>query len=248
MPAVLVHGNPESAAIWDSLRSHLQREDVVALSPPGFGAPVPEDFGATSDDYVRWLAAELRQIAGPVDVVGHDWGGGHVIRLACAFPELIRSWVSDIAGCFHPDYVWHDMAQTWQTPGTGESAIERMLETPKWERAAGFASLGIDAAAAQSMAAAADAGMGRCILALYRSAAQPAIAGWGNALAAAARRPGLVIIPTEDPYTGGEELARESAARAGAEVALLPGRGHWWMCEDPEGGADVLNEFFLSLS
>ncbi|MFQ5382238.1 MAG: alpha/beta fold hydrolase, partial [Dehalococcoidia bacterium] len=54
MPLVLVHGNPESAAIWDGLRAHLERDDVVALSPPGFGAPAPEDFGATSDDYVRW--------------------------------------------------------------------------------------------------------------------------------------------------------------------------------------------------
>ena len=40
MPLVLVHGNPEIDAIWDELREHLQREDVVALSPPGFGAPV----------------------------------------------------------------------------------------------------------------------------------------------------------------------------------------------------------------
>lgn len=247
MPLVLVHGNPESAAIWDGLRAHLERDDVVALSPPGFGAPAPEDFGATSDDYVRWLAAELRRMDGPVDVVGHDWGGGHVIRLACAFPELVRSWASDIAGCFHPAYVWHDMAQTWQQDGVGESAIERMLHTPEWERAAGFTSLGIDSRTAQAMAAAANADMGRCILALYRSAAQPAIAGWGNALPAAAARPGLAIIPTEDPYTGGEQLAREAAARAGAEIALLAGRGHWWMCEDPEGGARVLNDFLRSL-
>ena len=59
MPIVLVHGNPETDAIWDELRSHLGRSDVIALSPPGFGAPVPEGFGATSDDYVSWLASEL---------------------------------------------------------------------------------------------------------------------------------------------------------------------------------------------
>ena len=35
MPAVFVHGNPESAAIWDELFTHLARKDVVALSPPG---------------------------------------------------------------------------------------------------------------------------------------------------------------------------------------------------------------------
>ena len=42
---VLVHGNPETAAIWDPLIAELGRDDVVALSPPGFGAPVPDGFG-----------------------------------------------------------------------------------------------------------------------------------------------------------------------------------------------------------
>ncbi|MBV9170929.1 MAG: alpha/beta fold hydrolase, partial [Chloroflexi bacterium] len=81
MPIVLVHGNPETDAIWDDLRQHLGRDDVVALSPPGFGAPVPAGFGATSDEYVAWLVGELEAMPGPVDLVGHDWGGGHVLRL-----------------------------------------------------------------------------------------------------------------------------------------------------------------------
>ena len=31
MPVVLVHGNPETDAIWDELRTHLGRDDVIAL-------------------------------------------------------------------------------------------------------------------------------------------------------------------------------------------------------------------------
>ena len=54
MPVVLVHGNPETDAIWDALRAELGRDDVIALSPPGFGAPVPEGFVATSDGYLAW--------------------------------------------------------------------------------------------------------------------------------------------------------------------------------------------------
>jgi len=94
MPIVLVHGNPETDAIWDELRRHLRQDDVVALSPPGFGVAAPPAFGATSDDYVAWLQAELRGIAGPIDLVGHDWGGGHVARLVNAHPELVRSKVA----------------------------------------------------------------------------------------------------------------------------------------------------------
>ncbi len=62
MPVVLVHGNPETEAIWNDLRQHLARKDVVTLSPPGFGAPVADDFGAKSDDYVHWLVNEVQAL------------------------------------------------------------------------------------------------------------------------------------------------------------------------------------------
>ena len=79
MSVVLVHGNPETDAIWDPLRTELARDDVIALSPPGFGAPLPENFDVTSDGYLHWLALELEKLDGPIDLVGHDWGGGHVV-------------------------------------------------------------------------------------------------------------------------------------------------------------------------
>ena len=42
MTVVLVHGNPETDAIWGPLVDALGRDDVVRLSPPGFGAPLPD--------------------------------------------------------------------------------------------------------------------------------------------------------------------------------------------------------------
>jgi pimeloyl-ACP methyl ester carboxylesterase len=248
MTVVLVHGNPETAKLWDPLRAELGRDDVVALSPPGFGAPVPDDWGATSNDYLAWLIGEIEAMDGPIDLVGHDWGGGHVLRVAAARPDLIRSWVSDVAGIFDLDYVWHDFAQAWQTPGEGEAAIDAWRELPTSELAAIFASLGLPAEAARSSAELfATPETGRCILALYRSAAQPKPTEWGDELARAERRPALVIIATEDPYVGGEVLGRRSAERFGADVAVLDGLGHWWMLENPARGAAVLSKFFASL-
>jgi pimeloyl-ACP methyl ester carboxylesterase len=249
MTIVLVHGNPETPAIWGPLRAALGRDDVVALSPPGFGAPVPDGFGATSDEYLTWLISELEALRdggrGPIDLVGHDWGGGHVQRLAAARPDLIRSWVTDIAGAADPEYVWHDLAQIWQKPDEGEALVESMAALPLADRTAGFVAVGMtpDAAAACAEAAASPE-MGRCILALYRSAAQPKMTEWGNELEAAERRPGLVIIATEDHYTGGEVLARRSAARFDADVAVLDGLGHWWMLQDPGRGAAALTSFY----
>ena len=246
--AVFVHGNPETSAIWGPLLAALQIPEAVTLSPPGFGAPVAEGFGATADEYAGWLASELERQGGPVDLVGHDWGGGHVMRIAMERPDLIRSWAMDIAGCFAPDYVWHDLAQVWQTPGPGEDAVAAIASLPAADRASMFESLGMTPEIAAAVASASDATMGRCILSLYRSAAQPAMARLGDGLGAAAARPGLVIIPTDDEYTGGEARARWSAQRAKAEVAVLPGLGHWWMIQDPAAGAAALRKFWDSLT
>jgi pimeloyl-ACP methyl ester carboxylesterase len=244
--AVFVHGNPETAEIWGPLISALERDEVTTLSPPGFGAPVPEGFGATSEEYVAWLVAELEALDSPVDLVGHDWGGGHVVRLACERPDLVRSWCTDIAGCFAPDYVWHDLAQIWQTPEVGEKALADWLATPAPDRAAGLEALGMTKDVALTVADALDEPMTRCILSLYRSAAQPAMLRWGERLPDAAARPGLALIPTEDGFTGGEERARASAARAKARVEVLDGLGHWWMLQDPGRGADALRRFWTA--
>jgi pimeloyl-ACP methyl ester carboxylesterase len=244
---VLVHGNPETAAIWDPSRAELGRGDVIALSPPGFGAPVPDGFGATSDDYLAWLIGELERLDRPIDLVGHDWGGGHVQRVAATRPDLIRSWCSDIIGVADPDYVWHDMAQLWQSPD-GEAAVQAMAALPVDDRAAAFVGVGMTPDAARSCAEAANDDMGRCILALYRSAAQPMMAEWGRELEVAERRPALAIVATEDHYTGGEAMHRRAAARFGADVAILDGLGHWWMLQDPARGAAVLTDFLARVS
>lgn len=245
--AVLVHGNPETAAVWGPLIDALGHGDVTTLSPPGFGAPVPDGFGSTADEYLDWLVTELEAIGEPVDLVGHDWGGGHVMRVAIERPDLIRSWVTDIGGAMAPDYVWHDMAQVWQTEGAGEDAVAGMVSASDSDKASLYESLGMTPEAARDVARATNEDMGRSILALYRSAAQPAMAELGARLGEASARPGLVIIATEDPYTGGEERARWAAERAGAQVAVLPGLGHWWMMQDPDAGARVLREFWSSL-
>jgi pimeloyl-ACP methyl ester carboxylesterase len=102
-----VHGNPETAAVWDPLLAELERAGVsraelVCLSPPGFAAPWPAGFGATVRDYRDWLIGELTDVGEPVDLVGHDWGGGHVVNVAMSRPDLIRSWASDVVGIFDP--------------------------------------------------------------------------------------------------------------------------------------------------
>jgi pimeloyl-ACP methyl ester carboxylesterase len=247
VPIVLVHGVPETAAIWDEFRAHLAGRESVTVSPPGFGAPVPDGFGATSDDYVAWLTAELERIDGPIDLLGHDWGGGHVFRTVAAHPELVRSWAIDLAGCFDPRYVWHDNAQIWQTAGAGEALVAQRLATPPPDRAGGYVARGMSERAAARCVDAFDEAMGRCILALYRSAAQPKMAEWGADVAGLRSCPGLVLVPADDSYTGGEALARRTAERTGAQVALLTGVGHWWLSQEPERAAAAYRSFVAAV-
>lgn len=248
MTKVFVHGNPEVAAIWSPLVEHLalrEVEDVVLLSPPGFGAPVAADWRATMSAYVDWLGTEVEAIGGPVDLVGHDWGAGHVYGLLARGSTAVRSFAADCAGLLHPEYVWHDAAQAWQTPEVGEQVVDAMVEAPEVDRVAMMAGLGIPEQIATAMAAAITTDMGRCILELYRDATQAALVDLGRRLLVADRPRWLVIEPTDDPYVA-SALARDVADDAGADVLTLEGLGHWWMIEDPAAAADGLVRFWAS--
>ena len=189
----------------------------------GFGAPLPDGWAATYLDYRDWLEDELAHFDAPVDLVGHDWGGGHVLNVVMHCPELVRSWASDVVGLFDPDYVWHDLAQVWQTPGDGEQLIETMMGATPQERAEQLVGLGVTPEVATKMAAAQGPEMGRAILLLYRSARQAAMAEAGRELQKAAARPGLSLLATEDHYVGSEEIRRRAAECAGARTEVLRG-------------------------
>lgn len=247
MTLVLVHGNPETEAVWDHLVPELAEKNVLRLSPPGFGAPIPEAFDCTMGAYREWLISELEKLAHPVNLLGHDWGGGHIMGVAMERPDLIHSWITDTLGVFDHEYVWHDLAQVWQAPETGEQAVEQMMSEPIESTLERYESLGMTPAVARSILAARTPDIGRAILALYRSAAQPVMRDAGQQLVKAAARPGLALIPTEDHFCGGETLARRSAKRAGAQVAVLEGAGHWWMCQQASEAANAINHFMTSL-
>ena len=232
--------------MWKYLVAELGRDDVVTPQAPGFGCAKPAGFGATKEEYVDWLVTELEKLAaeGPIDLVGHDWGGGFVIRVVSTRPDLVRSWVTDAAGIGDIDFEWHEFAKIWQTPGEGEKFFEDQNAATAEERGTVLEMFGIPHDRAVELAGHGDDVMAESILALYRSAVDV-----GKEWAPDFRdipKPGLVLIPPDDPFLKGEG-ARASATRAGAKVAELQGVGHWWMLQDPAQGARVLEEFWSSL-
>lgn len=249
MPRIFVHGNPETAAIWGPLTEALAGhgiDDVITLSPPGFGAPVPAGFEATPAGYVAWLADELRAVDGPIDLVGHDWGAGHVFGLVATEPGLVRSYAADCGGLLHPDYEWHEAAQAWQTPDVGEEAVQGMLGVPTPDLAAVYEGLGMTPDIALSLAEAANDTMASCILTLYRGAKQPKLVELGETLAAMDLPPGMILDATEDAYVG-SHLVPAVVESLGARQSKLEGQGHWWMVSDPAPAARALADFWSSL-
>jgi len=240
MPAVFVHGVPDTARVWQPVTSRLARRDVVCLSLPGFGCPVPEGFAATKEAYVEWLLGELARLPPPLDVVGHDWGSLLVVRAVSLRPDVARSWVGGAAPV-DVEYEWHPTAQMWQTPGVGESLMEQI--TPEAMRE-GLVGVGVPDAYAAEAASHVDERMKRCILALYRSAVN-ASAEWHGDLERITA-PGLVLWGDDDPYASPRFGAR-LAARTRARFVSYPATSHWYQLQRPGEVAAELERFWATL-
>ena len=240
---VLVHGVPETAALWGAFRARIGVPSL-ALAMPGFGCARPAGFAATKDAYVAWLVQQLDRLDEPADLLGHDWGAALTYRVATAHGDRLRSWVADVANVMHPDHRWHDLARIWQTPGEGEAFFRRQQATLVEERAAVFEAWGVPHDDAVDLAGASDETMASCILDLYRSALPNPHAhwhdGWGRTSA-----PGLVLFPSQDPF-GDEDQSRQVAGMLGARHETLPGVGHWWPLQATGAAATVVGDFVSS--
>ena len=234
MPALLIHGNPDTAHLWDRVKGHLDSygEEVVAADLPGFAEPAPEGFACTKEAYVDWIVERCEQLGGGVDLVGHDWGSLLVQRVASIRPDLLRS-VSCGGAAVDVDYPWHPLAQVWQTEGEGERymaeeltddfGIQHLIENGVPEedarRNVWLTPHGKDT-----------------ILKLYRSAVHIG-SEWQPDLERI-EVPALVIWGRTDPYVElhwGERLAE----RMKAELVVLE-CGHWWPYERPDETAQAL--------
>lgn len=243
MTVVLLHGVPETPALWDPLVAALGRDDVVAPRLPGFGSELPAGFDASMGAYADWLADELAR-HDEVHLVCHDWGALLSLRVLADRPANVASWVTD-AGDLSDDFRWHDTARTWQTPGDGEAMVDGMVTATVEDRTAILEAIGVPAPHAGTMAEAFDRTMGEAILALYRSAVDIGTE-WGPGVDRI-QGPGLVVESGKDPFRAAGR-ARRLADRTGADVLELPEAGHWWMLEDPDGVATHLRAFWSGVA
>lgn len=244
---IFVHGVPDTPAIWGPLVAALGETGGPVHCPalPGFVDAAPDGFPATKEAYTDWLIDYIRAVhaeAGPVDLVGHDWGAIFVLRAASLVPELIRSWVVSDA-VIDPDYRGHAMARKWATPLVGEliMALARPAALAK-----GLAGAGVPADIAAHHAETWTRGKKRAILKLYRSADGLRFAGdWVERLADMPNH-GLVVWGETDPYVE-LRFAEAFAERWAAALHIERGAGHWAIAERAESIAARIGAFWADI-
>ncbi|MGW3350889.1 alpha/beta fold hydrolase [Nonomuraea rubra] len=237
MPAILIHGVPDTHRVWAGVRRHLERTDVEAWDLPGFGAPRPDGFGSTKEEYADWLIDRLEQVGEPVDLVGHDWGCILTARVASLRPDLVRTWAGG-NGPISARYAWHPLARIWQDPVKGDRFMAEL--TPDGFAADLVNGFEVPAGLAEEMVRHVDAPMKDSILRLYRSALRMG-AEWEPELAKVTA-PSLVIWGSRDPacpVAFADELGR--AIRAERVIKFVD-CNHWPLLQRPQQVAIALEE------
>ncbi len=243
-PVLLLHGNPDSSAMWEDVAGRLAAScHCFAPDLPGFGrSEIPRAYTRSLDGLARFVE-ELRVAAGlqpPIDFVAHDFGGPFAFAWAVRNPSAVRRMVA-INTLFFSDYRWHFWARVWRTPILGETSMalmNRLIFARELRRGAGYP---LSREHVERTWALMTGRMKAEVLRLYRATDPQGFAGWEDRLLAlTAERPTMVIWGDRDPY-----IRSHYAERFGAtKVVHLPEVGHWPPIEAPEETARLIMGFF----
>lgn len=231
-PVVLLHGNPDTHAVWDGVVEALSgSRRCLAPDLPGFGGS-GEDDDVTLEGMSRWVAAFL-DAAGleRVHLVIHDVGSTYGFAFAAEHADRLLT-LTTFNGTFFPDYRWHFWGRMWRTPIVGEIVMALGNEA-LFVRETRKGSPGITVEHAKAMYREFTPRTRRHVLRVYRERDPEKFRGWdAKLLQATARVPTLVLWGDLDPY-----MPSGTADRFGGEVHHYADAGHWPMIDHPADAA-----------
>lgn len=93
-PVLALHCSLAHSGAWSGLAGHLSGVTLTAIDQPGHGRSADWDgktelHGLTTR--VSITMAETLAAGGPVDLIGHSFGGTVALRIAMEHPDLVRS-------------------------------------------------------------------------------------------------------------------------------------------------------------
>ncbi len=241
-PILFLHGNPDSADLWDGLVDLLSpRFRCLAPDLPGFGrSAAPRNFDCSLENMARFIdgLVDALGIAEPLNLVMHDFGGPFGLAWAIRHHWRVRRIVA-INTVFFSDYRWHRWAKVWRTPVLGEMSMVLMNQW-LFARALRHASPRLPSDHIGRAYAWVKPPMKRMVLRLYRATNPENFAWWEDHLKSmTVRVPALVLWGDQDPY-----IPRRYAEQFGArQVVHFPAYGHWLPAETPAKVAEHLLPF-----
>lgn len=242
-PLLLLHGFPDSLAMWDELTPMLVAAGfrVIAYDQRGFGeSDAPAKRSAYRiDAIVADAVAVLDAVGepGPVDLIAHDWGAIIGWALCLQHPERVRRYVALSVG--HPKaYAAAGLEQKRKGLYVG---LFQLVGLAEWQIARhGFAWLRRWGAGHPDMDA--------VVRDLSRPGRITAALTWyrANLVTVFTRRWAASTIPTMgvlgvgDPYLSEDQMtASERFVTAPWEYVRVDGARHWLVHDSPERVAEA---------
>ncbi len=243
VPALCLHGFPETSYMWRHVLTALADSGFRALAPdlPGFGDS-PADPPGTWERHIRAVERFRRELGlDRVALIVHDWGGLIGLRWACEHPEAIAALTISGSG-FFPDGKWHGMARALRTAGEGERMVATMNRDGFTQMLAAV-STGIDGTAAAQYWKTFETEDGRQgVLDLYRSGDFSKLERYDGRLAEIGA-PVLILWGEHDLFAPLGGAYRFKQEIPGAELVVLKGAGHFVYADEPDRCATEVVEF-----
>jgi haloacetate dehalogenase len=247
--ALLLHGVPQTARMWRHLAPVLATDRLV-LTPDLKGLGGSEVRGPYDvATLVGELAAlVLHEVDGPVDVVGHDWGGSLAIALAGTRPDLVRRLVAvnapyreiDLRRAFHIPFFALPRAPEALFALGGADVIRRMIGYG-WR-----APQRLEPEVLRHYTAAyADPARVRAMLGYYRASARDRLRGARPWVSRPRAERALVLWGVEDPVLPAA-LGERVASDLGAAFVGFDGIGHFAPEEAPARVAHEVTQFLAA--
>lgn len=96
--ALLLHGFPQTSGSWQGVATRLAATGrrVVAIDQRGYspGARPAEVAAYALPTLIADVCGLIDALGGPVDLVGHDWGGVVGWQVAARHPDRVRTWTA----------------------------------------------------------------------------------------------------------------------------------------------------------
>ena len=220
---VLVHGAFADSSSWTGVIELLQAAGVSVIAPAN---PLR---GVTSDS--EYTANVLKEMDGPVVLVGHSYGGAVISNAAAQAPNVVGLV---FVAAFAPD---EGETLGEATPTSKDAILGPALVQHAYNGTVEFT---VDPAKFQA-AFAADLPAEQAAV-MAASQRPVGAAGFSDASAAAAWKtlPSWAVVGTADKAAGAD-LTRSMAERAGAKITEVDA-SHVVMVSQPQAVADVILE------